>query len=80
MLQSYSHHNSMYFFLFLAISCLCFCHPRRTMHLHPDTILRKHGVYQLVKCLVVVRLGNPDSSSYICVTVTWWVTLKFLSH
>ena len=80
MLQSYSHHNSMYFFLFLAISCLCFCHPCRTMHLHPDTILRKHGVYQLVKCLVVVRLGNPDSSSYLCVTVTWWVTLKFLSH
>ena len=66
MLQSYSHHNSMYVFLFLAISCLYFCHPCRTMHLHPDTILRKHGVYQLVKCLVVVRLGNPDSSSYLC--------------
>ena len=27
-----------------------------------------------------LRLGNPDSSSHVCVAVTWWVTSKFLCH
>ena len=39
------------FFFFLAISCLYFFHLCRTIHLHPDTILREHGVHQLVKFL-----------------------------
>ena len=46
----------------------------------PGTILRKRGVHQLLECWQWLRLGNPDSSSHVCVAVTWWVTLKFLCH
>ena len=49
----------MYFFLLLAISCFYFCHLCRTIRLHPDTILRKHGVHQLVKFLVDVEARKP---------------------
>ena len=68
-LQSYSHHDSIYFFLFLAISYLYFCHLRRTICLHPDTILRKHGFHQLVKFLVDIKARKPrlkQSCLYCC--------------
>ena len=45
----------MYFYLFLAVSFLYYCHRCVTVHLHPDTFLRKHGVHQRLKCLVVVK-------------------------
>ena len=45
----------MYFYLFLAVSFLYYCHCCGTVHLHPETILRKHGVNQCLKCLVVVK-------------------------
>ena len=49
----------MYFYLFLAVSFLYYCHHCETVHLHPDTILRKHGVHQRLKCLVVVKARTP---------------------
>ena len=49
----------MYFYLFLAVSFLYYCHRCGTVHLHPDTILRKHGVHQRLKCLVVVKARTP---------------------
>ena len=64
----------MYFYLFLAVSFLYYCHHCGTVHLHPDTILRKHGVHQRLKCLVVVKVEHPDSSGHVCVAVTWWAT------
>ena len=45
----------MYFYLFLDVSFFYYCHRCGTAHLHPDTILRKHGVHQRLKCLVVVK-------------------------
>ena len=47
--------RSIYFYLFLAVSFLYYCHCCGTVHLHPDTILRKHGVNHCLKCLVVVK-------------------------
>ena len=49
----------MYFFSFLGISFLSFCPPCGTVSLHADTILRKHGVPQRLKCLVVVQARKP---------------------
>ena len=49
----------MYFYLFLAVSFLYYCRHCGTVHLHPDTILRKHGVHQRLKCLVVVKARTP---------------------
>ena len=49
----------MYFYLFLAVSFLYYCHHCGTAHLHPDTILRKHGVHQRLKCLVGVKARTP---------------------
>ena len=45
----------MYFYLFLTVSFLYYCHHCGTVHLHPDTILRKHGC-----CL---RCGQDSESS-----------------
>ena len=49
----------MYFYLFLDVSFFYYCHRCGTAHLHPDTILRKHGVHQRLKCLVVVKARKP---------------------
>ena len=49
----------MYFYLFLNVSFLYYCHHCGTVHLHPDTILRKHGVHQCLKCLVVIKARTP---------------------
>ena len=49
----------MCFYLFLAVSYLYYCHRCGTVHLHPDTILRKHGVHQRLKWLVVVKARTP---------------------
>ena len=49
----------MYFYLFLAVSFLYYCHRCGTVHLHPDTIFRKHGVHQRLECLVVVKARTP---------------------
>ena len=51
--------RSMYFYLFLTVSFLYSCHNCGTVRLHPDTILRKHGVHQRLKCLVVVKARTP---------------------
>ena len=57
----------MYFYLFLAVSFLYYCHHCETVHLHPDTILRKHGVHQRLKCLVVVKARTPRlKQSHLC--------------
>ena len=50
--------RSVYFFLFLAVS-FYFLHPCGAIFLHPDTILRKRGAHQLLKCLVVVKARKP---------------------
>ena len=50
--------RSVYFFLFLAVS-FYFLHPCGAIFLHPDTILRKRGAHQLLKCLVVVKARTP---------------------
>ncbi|KAM7236744.1 hypothetical protein CapIbe_012416 [Capra ibex] len=42
-----------------AVSFFYFLHPCGAVFLHPDTILRKHGVHQLLKCLVVVKARKP---------------------
>ena len=47
--------RSMHFYLFLTVSFLYYCHRCGTVNLHPDTIFRKHGVHQSLKCLVVVK-------------------------
>ena len=51
--------RSVYFFLFLDVSFFYFLHPCGAIFLHPDTILRKRGVHQLLKCLVVVQARKP---------------------
>ena len=57
----------MYFFLFLVISFFYFLHPCGAVFLHPDTILRKCGVHQLLKCLVVVKARKPRlKQSHLC--------------
>ena len=53
----------MHFYLFLTVSFLYYCHHCGTVHLHPDTIFRKHGVHQSLKCLVVVKARTRDSSN-----------------
>ena len=49
----------MYFYLFLAVSFLYYCHRCGTVHLHPDTIVRKHGVHQRLNCRVVIKARIP---------------------
>ena len=49
----------MYFYLFMAVSFLYYCHHCGNVHLHPDTSLRKHGVNQYLKCLVEVKARTP---------------------
>ena len=59
--------RSVHFFLFLAVSFFYFLHPCGAIFLHPDTILRKRGVHQLLKCLVVVKARNPKfKQSHLC--------------
>ena len=59
--------RSVYFFLFLAVSFFYFLHPCGAVFLHPDTILRKRGVHQLLKCLVVVKARKPRlKQSHLC--------------
>lgn len=52
--------QKVYVFLFISgyILPLYFCHPCGTVNLHTDTI-RKHGVYQLLKFLAVIKAKKP---------------------
>ena len=70
----------MYFYLFLAVSFLYYCCHCGTVHLHPDTILRKHGVHQRLKCLVVVKARKPRLEQSRLCSCHLVVTLKFLCH
>ena len=70
----------MYFFSFLRISFLYLCHPCGTVSLHADTILRKHGVHQCLKCLVVVKARKPRLEQSRLCSCHWGVTLKFPCH